>query len=78
MDTPAIHTGRSDALYREIKDWLSVQNLTADETAALMDKTVLAIRPRFAELHKDGVIRDTGERRRNESGKSAVVWALEG
>ncbi|MCH8882314.1 MAG: alpha-hydroxy-acid oxidizing protein [SAR324 cluster bacterium] len=34
----------------------------------------LAIRPRISELSRLGKITDTGRRRRNTSGKSAIVW----
>lgn len=47
---------------------------TADETAAALNETVLSIRPRFTELLRLGHIRDSGHRRRNESGRSAKVW----
>lgn len=49
--------------------------LTADEVAALLVQSVLAVRPRVAELRKEGFIRDTGLRRSNASGKRAIVWA---
>lgn len=47
---------------------------TADEVATALNRNVLAVRPRIAELLKQGRISDTGERRRNESGLSAKVW----
>lgn len=47
---------------------------TADEIAAELGRSVLAIRPRFSELVRQGLIRDTGARRQNESGCSAKVW----
>lgn len=50
--------------------------LTADECAALMQCDKLSIRPRFTELKLDGLIKDTGARRRNDSGRSAIVWRL--
>lgn len=52
--------------------------MTADEVAGVMEESVLAIRPRVAELHKLGKIADTGERRANESGHKAVVWKAVG
>lgn len=48
---------------------------TADEVAATLNQTVLAIRPRITELFKMGRIEDTGYRRKNASGRRAVVWA---
>lgn len=47
---------------------------TADEVADILDETVLSIRPRFTELLRLGKIRDSGQRRKNESGRSAKVW----
>jgi len=48
--------------------------MTTDETAAKIGESVLAVRPRFSELSREGVIEKTGERRANESGMSANVW----
>lgn len=47
---------------------------TADECAAWLEESPLSIRPRFSELKRLGKIEDAGERRRNASGKSAIVW----
>lgn len=49
---------------------------TADEVAWTLDKSVLAIRPRITELSKMGLIQDAGYRRRNKSGRNAVVWRV--
>ena len=48
--------------------------LTADECAAELGETVLSIRPRLTELGKQSVIKDSGLRRSNESGRGAIVW----
>jgi len=53
-------------------DWTG----TADELAHRLGESVLAIRPRVTELHKQGKLETTGERRKNESGASAHVWRL--
>jgi predicted ArsR family transcriptional regulator len=50
--------------------------LTADEAAVKLDRDPLSIRPRLSELRTTGHIADSGGRRRNASGKSAVVWEL--
>ena len=51
--------------------------MTPDETAAMCAHDKLSIRPRFSELRELGWIKDTGERRKNESsGKRAIVWGL--
>lgn len=49
---------------------------TADECAAELGKSVLSIRPRLTELSAMGSIVDTGERRPNLSGRSAIVWKV--
>lgn len=49
---------------------------TADEAAAALKASVLAIRPRFSELKRLARIVDTGIRRRNASGKMAAAWRL--
>jgi hypothetical protein len=48
--------------------------LTADEAAAAIGISILSIRPRVSELAKLAEITDSGDRRRNQSGKLAIVW----
>ena len=48
--------------------------LTADEAADALGESVLSIRPRFTELLRLAKIKDSGQRRRNDSGRSAKVW----
>jgi len=48
--------------------------LSADEAAAAIGASVLSVRPRVAELHRTGLIRATGARRRNASGLTATAW----
>jgi predicted ArsR family transcriptional regulator len=48
--------------------------LTADEVAGRLGLSILSIRPRCTELSRLGKIRDSGDRRRNVSGKRAIVW----
>lgn len=50
--------------------------LTPDEAAEMLGLPIWTVRPRFSELGKQGKLVDTGRRRRNESGKSAIVWQL--
>lgn len=50
--------------------------LTTDVCAFFLNSSVLSIRPRFSELKAFGVIEDSGQRSKNASGKSAVVWRL--
>jgi predicted ArsR family transcriptional regulator len=53
---------------------LQGESLTADEVAARLRRSVLAIRPRVSELSAMGFIVDTGVRRKNSSGRRATVW----
>ncbi len=48
--------------------------LTADELAARLDMDRWSIQPRTSELRRKGLIRDSGQRRQNATGKAAIVW----
>jgi hypothetical protein len=48
--------------------------LTADELAARVGLDRWSIQPRTSELRRKGVIRDSGLRRPNGTGKKAIVW----
>lgn len=49
--------------------------LTADEVAEFCGASMLAIRPRVSELKNDGMIEDTGKRRKNPTSRmSATIW----
>ena len=50
--------------------------LTADEAAFVLGQSVLAIRPRITELARLNELVDSGLRRRNASGKLAIVWRM--
>jgi hypothetical protein len=50
---------------------------TADEVAKDLDLSVLSVRPRVSELKRLGAIKQTGGRRKNESGMTATVWRIE-
>jgi hypothetical protein len=50
------------------------RGMTADEVAAEIGATVLAVRPRFSELKSINKIMKTTIRRPNISGVNAVVW----
>lgn len=47
---------------------------TADEMAARLNLSILSARPRVAELHADGLLEQTADRRPNESGVKVTVW----
>ena len=48
--------------------------LTADELAARLGMDRWSIQPRTTELKRKGIIRDSGQRRQNATGKQAIVW----
>ena len=48
--------------------------MTADEVATTINRSILSVRPRVAELAALGQVEDTGSRRTNSSGKLATVW----
>jgi predicted ArsR family transcriptional regulator len=49
---------------------------TADEVAKDLNLSVLSVRPRVSELKRTGKIKQTGARRKNESGMTATVWRI--
>lgn len=49
---------------------------TADELAFNLGESILSIRPRVTELHKQGRLERSGVRHVNESGAYAHVWRL--
>ena len=51
---------------------------TANELADLTGLPREAIQPRTSELRRMGKIVDSGRRRHNPNGKSAIVWTLPG
>lgn len=65
----------AETLRETVLGWLRAHGPhTADEAAAVLGETVLAIRPRFSELKRLGRIVETEQRRKNTSGRSAIVW----
>lgn len=67
---------RAPTLRDRVLALLKVEDLTADEAAEKLAKTVLSIRPRVAELKAKGLIFDSGFVRRNNSGVNAIVWRV--
>jgi len=49
--------------------------LTADEAAGKLGLSILTVRPRVTELSRLGKLRDSGARRPNGSGRTAIVWS---
>ena len=58
-----------------VKRW-GMTGCTADECALNLHESVLSIRPRFTEMRRLNWIEDTGERRKNDSGRNAIVWRV--
>jgi predicted ArsR family transcriptional regulator len=52
------------------------RGMTADEAAQRLRRSVLSVRPRVAELAREGLIEDSGARRSNASGRGAIVWIV--
>jgi predicted ArsR family transcriptional regulator len=52
--------------------------LTADELAAKLGLSRWAVQPRTSELRRKGAIQDGGQRRRNVTGRHAIVWVATG
>lgn len=50
--------------------------MTSDEVAETIKDSILAIRPRLTELKRLGLVHDTGTRRKNSSGRSAIVYRV--
>jgi hypothetical protein len=50
--------------------------LSADEVAARLKASILAVRPRVSELHRAGEIRKSEGRAKNASGMAAAVWVV--
>lgn len=65
---------RALSLRQAALEILRTGTFTADEVAAKLDKSILAIRPRLSELAATNQIFDTGARRQNDSGHKAIVW----
>ena len=65
-----------DKKYRDkCLELLRLQALTADEIAKILKVPYGSIRPRVSQLHTAGVIKDTGERRKNDFGNPMNVWS---
>lgn len=65
---------RTQILRDKVLAALKQRAMSADECAAAIGESILATRPRVAELNKKELVRDTGRRVVNASGKKAVVW----
>lgn len=67
---------RAGTLREKVWGYFQRKNCTADEIATYLGESVLAVRPRVTELARQGLIADTGVRRKNNSGRKAIVWGM--
>jgi hypothetical protein len=76
--TAAAVAGMAKTLRNQVRSVIASApaGLTADVVADKLHRSVLSVRPRVSELHRQGEIRQTGARGKNESGMSASVWVL--
>ena len=60
----------------DVLAWLRAHpdGATADEIALELRRSPFTIRPRCTELGRTGLIHDSGARRKNASGRNAIVW----
>lgn len=70
------HCGRLQRMALAHIRGAAANGYTADELAAAMGMDRWAVQPRTSELKAKGLIVDSGMRRRNVTGKRAVVWTL--
>lgn len=73
-DALAPKLGRLQAMALAAYRAVYPQGLTADELAVRLVLDRYSIQPRTSELRRKGLIRDSGQRRRNATGKAAIVW----
>lgn len=60
------------AIHRQICALLEKHAMTPDEAGASLGSSVLYCRPRFSELVAQGLIEETGERRRQPGGRQSA------
>lgn len=66
--------GRLQRLALDAVRAAGVRGLTSDETAVTLNSDRWSIQPRLSELKLKGLVVDSGLRRRNSTGKNAIVW----
>lgn len=74
----APHTGRLQSLVLAAIRDAGAYGRTTNEIADHLEISRDSIQPRTSELRKNRVIVDSGQRRKNANGKSAIVWTLAG
>ncbi|CAN5899763.1 hypothetical protein BH24BAC1_BH24BAC1_36910 [soil metagenome] len=73
-DALALKLGRLQRMAQAAISEAGPRGLTADELAARLEMDRWSIQPRTSELRRKGLIRDSGQRRPNGTGKLAIVW----
>ena len=73
-DALAPKLGRLQRLVQTTIRDAGLAGLTADELAARLEMDRSSVQPRTSELRRKGLIRDSGQRRANATGKKAIVW----
>jgi len=73
-DALAPKLGRLQRMAQSAITDAGARGLTADELAARLEMDRWSIQPRTSELKRKGLIRDSGHRRPNATGKLAIVW----
>jgi hypothetical protein len=73
-DGMASHSARLQSLVFDAIYGAGTAGLTSEECADRLSLDSASAQPRTTELRKLGRIRDSGIRRRNRSGKNAIVW----
>lgn len=69
--------GRAATLRKRALEWFQAGNEgTADDCAAALGESILAIRPRITELSTHDLLEPTGERRKSAGGRNAMVLRL--
>lgn len=52
--------------------------LTGSQVAEKMDAWLYSVKPRLTELERMGLVRDSGERAKNDRGRQEIVWQITG
>ena len=73
-DAIAPKLGRLQSMAQSTISNAGTHGLTADELAARLEMDRWSVQPRTSELKRKGLIRDSGKRRPNVTGKLAIVW----
>ena len=67
----SIDATRLEAL---VLDAIRCKPMTSHELAEHLDLSLVTVSPRLRPLVNKGLAQDSGERRRNPSGRNAIVW----